>query len=295
MPSTETQNRPLTPEGQTPLAVVLPFRAKETGTAWLFWRGLLYGEWHAHSRLILFFLGAWLVTVWFVPRLSNPGWILAFGSVYAFIAGPAMGGRDVLEGCEEFVFSMPATRSDWFLARWLFGAGLLLAFTLLDLLALGLDVSQAMTRFYLDTGLMEYKGVPQPGMLYGLILAFPLAVYSISFALASNARSRGLIASSTLWAGLAGLAVLRLGFLYEFWRWHAWTGYFAGPALVAAALLAFIFGWRRFCAKEVVQPAKPWNMPPYWWAWALLILGSLALTAFLLHSLGAEFAQILGR
>jgi hypothetical protein len=132
-------------------------------------------------------------------------------------------------------------------------------------------------------------------MLCGLILAFPLASYSLAFALASNARGRGLVASASLWSALAALVVLRLGLLYEFWRWKAWTGYFAAPALFITAALAFGFGMRHFSAKEVLHSAKPWNMPAFWWAWALLILASLILSAFLLQSLGSEFAQILDR
>jgi hypothetical protein len=287
------ENKALAPNGQQP--VVLSFRSHSSDRNWMFWRGMIWGEWFAQSRLILFFLGAWLFTVWLMPQLANPGWILAFAIVYAFIAGPVMGGKDILEGCEEFTFSLPATRSELFLARWLFGAGLLLFFTLLDLLSLGLDVSQAMTRFYLDTGLIEPKGVPHPGMLCGLLLAFPLAVYTFTFSLASNARRRGLVASSPLWSGLAALAILRLGLLYEFWTWKAWTGYFAAPALFVAALAALGYGWHSFRAKEVVQPASPWNMPAFWWAWVLLVVGGLALAALLLYSLGAEFAQILGR
>ena len=294
MSPTEIQDKTILPNEQPQLSV-LPFREKEMGRVRRFWGGLLWGEWYAHSRLVLFFLGAWLVTVWFVPRFANPGWILAFGCAYAFIAGPAMGGRDMLEGCEEFAFSLPATRSEWYLARWIFGAGLLMLFTLLDLLALGLDISQAMIRFYLDTGLIEPKGVPHPRMLCGLIFAFPLSVYSLAFALASNARTRGMVASSALWSGLIALAVLRLGLLYEFWTWKAWTAFYAAPALLVSSVAALGFGWRRFRFKEVVQPEKPWNIPTFWWAWALLILGSLALAVFLIHSLGSEFTQILGR
>ena len=277
------------------LPVVMPLKAKESDRRWKFWSGLVWGEWYAHSRLLLFFLGAWLLTVWILPQFTNPGWILVYGCIYALVAGPAMGGKDVLEGCEEYAFSLSATRREWFLARWALGVGILLLFTLLDLLALGLDLSQAVTRFYLDMGLMEPRGAPQPRLLYGLILAFPLACFSLTFALAANARGRGLVLSAWIWGGLTALALLRLGLLYEFWEWQAWTGYFACPILIGAALVAGGVGLRVFSVKEVVQPSKPLNMPAYWWAWVLLILSGLGAITLLLWSLVKELAKIVGK
>ena len=58
--------------------------------------GLLWCEWFAHSKLLLFFLAAWLLCVWVTPLFVHPGWILLFGLLYAVIAGPAHGGSDGL-------------------------------------------------------------------------------------------------------------------------------------------------------------------------------------------------------
>jgi len=289
------QKEHLMSEAPAVLPEVLPLPPKPAGRRRAFWRGLLWGEWYAHSRLILFFLGAWLLAAWILPQFANPGWILSFGCVFALVAGPAMGGKDVLDGCEEYGFSLPATRAEWFMARWGLGTAMLMLFTLLDLLALGLDLSQAMTRFYLDTKLIEPKGVPRTALLYGLTLAFPLACFSGTFALAANARGRGLVLSAPLWGGLIALAVLRLGLLYEFWEWQVWNGYLACPALLASAGAAAGFGLWRFRQKELVPPTRPWNMPSLWWLWVLLVVGSLGLITFLLSSLGKEWAAILGR
>ena len=69
--------------------------------------GLLWCEWYAHGKLLLFFLGTWLACVWVLPLYANPAWILLFGGLYALVAGPIYGGSDTIEGCEEFAFALP--------------------------------------------------------------------------------------------------------------------------------------------------------------------------------------------
>src|SRR5437867_2192435 len=95
-------------------------------------RGLLWAEWFAHSQLLLSFLVLWLLCVWVMPVLAHPGFILLLGGVYALLAGSIYGGQDVVHGCEEFSFSLPATRSERYLARLAVGGGTLLFFTVLD-------------------------------------------------------------------------------------------------------------------------------------------------------------------
>jgi len=68
--------------------------------------GLLWCEWYAHSKLLLFFLAAWLACVWVLPLYANPAWILLFGALYALVAGPIYGGSDTIDGCEEFTFAL---------------------------------------------------------------------------------------------------------------------------------------------------------------------------------------------
>jgi len=86
-------------------------------------RGLLWAEWFAHSRLLLVFLGLWLAAVWALPLVAHPGWILLLGGIYALLAGPAYGGADVMDACEEFAFSLPPTRAERYWARLAVGAG----------------------------------------------------------------------------------------------------------------------------------------------------------------------------
>jgi hypothetical protein len=242
---------------------------------------------------MLLFLGAWLAAVWTLPLLGNPGWILAFGLVYAVLAGPAFGGSDVIEGCEEYSLALPPTRSERYAARLIVGGGCLVLFSLLDLLALGFDLSQALTQFYLDMGLLRPKTALRPYLLFGLVVAFPLAVFAFGFALAANARSRGVAMTAWFWGGVATLLLLRLGLLSEFRQWNTWTGYVSVPTLTGAAGVVLWFGHRRFCAKEIGPSTRPMVLPELWWLWAILACLALALAGFLLSSLSGELLRML--
>ncbi len=246
------------------------------------WRALLWCEWFAHGKLLLLFLVAWLLLVWLLPFFAHPGWVLLFGGVYALVAGPAYGGGDVVEGCEEFTFGLPATRTERYLARLLIGLGSLLTFTAMDLLALGLDLSQALARLYVDTGLIEPLQVARPGLLYGLVLAFPFAVFSLSFAFAATTHSRALVFTAWFWATLAVLIALRASLQYENLLWNKMNGVLASPALILLGVAAL--GWGGFICrrKEVGAPVTPLQLPGRWWAWTLLFLLGSALAMFLI-------------
>jgi len=258
------------------------------------WLGLLWCEWFAHSRLLLFVFAAWLAAVWTLPPFAYPDWILLLGIVYAVLAGPAYGGGDVVEGCEEFSFALPPTRSERYLARLVVGAGALLILTGMNLIVLGLDVSQALARLYLDTGLAKPKQITNPGLLYGLVLAFPFAVFSGAFACAAITRSRALVLTSWFWGGLGALVLLLAGMRYEELMWTRFNGLFACPVLVVGGLVVLWIGHRFYCRKEVGPDARPLALPARWWLWALGFLLGVALALALLSSVLRSLPRLLG-
>src|SRR5438094_515588 len=72
---------------------------------WKAAQGSLWCEWYAHSKLLLFFLGAWVASVWVLPLYVNPAWILLFGGLYALVAGPiALAALQVGFWYEDFVW-----------------------------------------------------------------------------------------------------------------------------------------------------------------------------------------------
>jgi hypothetical protein len=257
------------------------------------WRGLLWCEWFSHAKLLLMVLAAWLLCVWVLPFFTHPGWILLLGGLYALVAGPIFGGDDVVEGCEEFSFALPATRSQRYLARLIVGGGSLLALTLLDLLALGLDLSQTLARLYLQTGLIKPVQVAHPGVLYGLVVAVPCAVFAFAFAGAAVTHSRGHVLTIWFWGGLLALVALRAGLQYEQLMWNKFNGLVACPLLLIAGTGALAAGWWHYCRKEVGPPAAPLELPVYWWLWTLLFLLGIALAMVLVSWLARQVPAFL--
>jgi hypothetical protein len=253
-------------------------------------KGLLWAEWFAHSKLLLVFLGLWLVCVWTLPLFVNPAWILLLGGLYALLAGPAYGGGDVLEGCEEFSFSLPPTRSERFLARFLVGLGTLLFLTCINLLALGMDLFQVLARLYVETGLIKPRPILRPGLLYALVVALPCTVFVFSFALSSAAHSRWMVLSAWFWALVAAMGVLQLGLWYEELVWEKSTGYFSFPFLLGAGVMGIFAAYRAYVRKEVGPPCAPINLPGRWWLWMFVFLMTAALASALFLSLTRKLA-----
>lgn len=245
-------------------------------------RVLLWSEWFSHSKLLLAFLVAWLVAFWAVPLVAHPLWILAFGVVYALVAGPAMGGSDVIHGCEEFMLALPPKRRQRLRARWVLGLGGLLLFTVLDLAALGLNLTDVLARLFLSTGLLQPVQLNQPGLLYGLVGAFPAAIFAFGFAMAAIARSRTVAMTAWLWGGFFALGTLRLGLELEEWRWDEFNGRFVTPLLAGASigvllLVDYMYGW-----KEAGAEAPPLRIPLSLWGWILaLLLAAIGVVALL--------------
>jgi hypothetical protein len=235
----------------------------------------------------------WLVLVWTLPLFANPGWLLGFGLFYALLAGPAFGGKDVIEGCEEFCLALPPDRSQRYLARLAIGAGGLVLFTGLDFIALGLDLSQAIARLYIETGFLRPVEVFQPRLLYGLVAALPWAVFGLGFALAANAPSHSLVFTSWFWSGLLSLLLLRLGLFLETHYSGGWTGYITCPLLVLASLVGLGIGYRCYRRREITRTSKPLVIPAHWWLWGLLFVLGLTLSLFLIQSIARELIEIL--
>lgn len=260
---------------------------------WKAFRGLLWCEWYVHSRLLLCFLAAWVAGVWVFPLSGNPAWILLFGVLYALVAGPVYGGSDTLEGSEEFVFALPPTRGERYWARLAIGGGTLLLFTGLDLLALGLDLPQILAKFYVDSGLIHPAPVFRSGMLYGLVLAFPLAVFAFSFVLSILTHSRGLVLTAWFWGLLFSLAALQIGFWYEDFVYENLNGFFSCPLLIVVAIAVLCLGYPAFMRKESGRQMAPITIPPRWWLWIALFVVGLLIALTLAASLAKHYPRVL--
>jgi hypothetical protein len=275
--------------------IALPVLAKSkvsTWSAWKVFRGLLWCEWYAHSKLLLSFLAAWLASVWVLPLYANPACILLLGVVFAIVAGPAYGGSDTSEGCEEFIFSLSPTRGERYLARLAVGGGALLLLTAIDMLALGLDLPQILAKLYVGSGLIRPWPVFRSGLLYGLVLALPATIFSVSFVISAITRSRAVLLSAPLWAILISLGALRLGFWYEGLVWDKLNGWFSCPLLSALCIVVLWGGGRVYRRKEVGHQSAPLAIPARWWLWIFLCAAGLVLALALIVSLARHYPRI---
>ena len=264
---------------------------RETRGSGRAWKGLLWSEWYAHSQVLLIFLAVWLLAVWTLPLFTHPGWILILGGLYALMAGPMYGGADVLEGCEEFTFALPPTRTERFFSRLIVGLGTLLFLCFMNVVALGLDLPQILARLYVQTGIIKPLTVIKPGLLYGLIVALPVAVFAIAFTISTVTHSRILILLSWFWAGVSALAALQIGFWYENLVWDTLNGYFACPLLLAVSVAVLGYGHHSFRQKEVGKATIPITLPGHWWIWTILFAVGMGLALVLVTSLIKHLPQ----
>jgi hypothetical protein len=234
------------------------------------WKGLLWREWLAHRNLVVNALAVWLVCGWVLLIFSHPGFIIAFGVLYAFLAGALFGGGDAAEGSEEFSFALPPTRQERYVARLLLGGATVLGFTVLGNLAIALDLPQKLWGLVVNSGFTEPFPPCEPRFIYALAIALPIAVFACAFALATHARSPGLVWMSWLLSGLVVGILLGVGLWVEHLLWQEFNGYVSTTALLAAAPLALLAGSIAYQRKEGISRPAPMRGRSAWWVWALI-------------------------
>lgn len=246
------------------------------------WTGLLWGEWLAHARMMLIFLALWLLAMWVLPRFTHPLWALVFGGFFGVIAGPVLGGSDVMGGCEEYAFSQPITRRQRFDSRLLFATGWLGLFTVLNLLVLYPNLADLILSFFVSTGVATVD-VRRPELLYGTVFAMPLAALAIGFTVASLATTRAVAYTAWVWASLGSLTGLRAGLSLEDFLWDRLNGRITIPLLLFTAAITLGIARRLYSEKEAGRASSPLRLPLS--GWATLVAAAIgALGAALLLS-----------
>lgn len=260
--------------------------------AWRVWGGLIWGEWFAHARLLLFFLSAWLAAVWLLPLFVHPLWILMLGAAYAIIAGPTFGGADVAAGCEEFSFALPSPRGQRFVARLIVGGAGLLLLTIANVFTLKANLADILVRVFLDSGLTGFE-LRRPELLYGLVFAFPFAVFALGFSVAALATGRTVAFTAWVWATLGALSTLRLAATAEEAIWDRLNGRIIVSSQLLVGGFALLLAGRLYARKEAGPGAAPLRMPLSWWGGlALLLLAGVAV-ALLLMWLASNLGRML--
>ena len=266
--------------------------AQRGWSGWRVWRGLLWSEWFAHARLLLFFILAWIAAVWLLPLVVHPLWILMLGAAYALVAGPSFGGADVVAGCEEFTFALPVPRGRRFAARLAVGGGGLLLLTVANVFALNANLADILVRVFLDSGLTGFE-LRQPELLYGLVFAFPFAVFALSFSVASLATGRTVAFTAWVWGTLGALATLRGAAMAEEAFWDRLNGRLIVSCLLLVAAATLLIAGRAYVRKEAGPGGSPLRMPLSWWgSLALLLLAGVGV-ALLIAWVATNFGRLL--
>ncbi len=255
-----------------------------------YWLGLLWSEWFIHSRLLLVFIWGWLAAVWILPLITHPLWVLVVSVVYALIAGPAIGGSDVVHGCEEFTFTLPATRENRFWARLMLGGGGLLVLTIITVFSLDANLSDILLRIFLDSGLggVEFR---RPELLYGLLFAFPFDIFAIGFSVAALTTRRTVAFTAWVWGALGALSTLRGGAYFEEMLWGRLTGRLTVPALLVSGLGILVVARYGYARKEAGASGTPLRMPLSWWGGMGLVALAVAAIFALLGWLATHLTQ----
>lgn len=238
------------------------------------WKGLIWGEWFAHSRFVLSVGLIWLVAVWFLPLFAHPSWILALGGLFGVVGGPVFGGSDVMGGCEEYSFSQPATRRQRFDARLMVAAGCLLAITAMNVLALQNNLTDLVLSFFVSTGIAIVE-LRRPELLYGVVLFLPLTALAVGFSVASLATSRAVAYTAWVWGALGALTGLRAGLSLEDSVWERLNGRITIPLLITISATILGITRRLYADKEAGRTSSPLRLPLSGWA----ALGAAALAS----------------
>lgn len=216
------------------------------------WRTLTLQQWQKAGTLHRWFFIIWLLGIWVLLLMTHPAWLIAFGLIYVLLATPAMAGADVMDGTEEFSFSLPPGRGVLFATRLAVGLGFLLLTTGLGALAIGLDLPQALWSLVASSGITAPNHPVKPAFLYPLAVLVPVAAYAGTFSLASLAGSRAMVGLSWL-GGVAAAGVLVLVTLQlESAIWGRANGWITCVALPLASALALLAGYFAYLNKEAV-------------------------------------------
>ena len=234
-------------------------------------KGLLRREWLQHRGLFVGSFVAYAVCGWVLLIFFDPGWIIAFGVLFAGFLARALGGADAGEGAEEFAFSLPPTRAERYLVRMTLGLAAVFALTLVGTLSIAYDLPQLLWRIFVETGFTEPFPHASPLFLYPLAVALSFATFAFSFLLAAEARTRGGVDGAWFLGVLLAGAVFLGGVLIERYAWHAVNGWVSIPLLLALGAAALVIGYLFYRFKEgVARPTPVEARGGTGWVWIIV-------------------------
>jgi uncharacterized membrane protein len=211
---------------------------------------LLYQEWKLSQGPVVALALLWFIGLWVLVIFHHPAWLLAVGLIHVMTLSSAQAGRDVIDGTEEFSFTLPPGRGPLFLARLTPGFLFLTLNGLLGGAAIALDLPQRIWSLVFSSGLTDpFPAVHYP-LWYVMVLFVPVAAHAITFSTAALAGSRAGVNLSWLAGAVGAGAIVIAGFSAEDLLWRAPNGFLTIPALFAVAVLVPFGGYQAYLRKE---------------------------------------------
>ena len=260
-------------------------------------RALILHQWLPVRRLHAGFFITWLIGLWVLLLMTHPGWLIAFGVLYTIVVTPAVAGGDVVDGTEEFSFSLPPGRGALFLARMGIGLVFLLLTTGVGGLAIALDLPQAFWSLFASSGITKPNPPVEPAFLYPLAVLAPLAAYAVTFTLACLAGSRGQVGLTWLGGALAAGLLILFGLQAERLMWNQTNGWLTCVLLLLTTVLVLLAGYLRYQNKEAVTGAgrlatKKRGLSVLMVLMVLGLLALLMMSLFWVQSVDVESSEV---
>lgn len=213
-------------------------------------RALIHQEWQLCRGFIIGLSVLWITGLWVLVLFHHPAWFMVLGLIYVLTVSGHQGGRDVMDGTEEFSFALPPGRGLLFVSRLAPGLLFLIANSLFGGMAVALDLPQRLWSVVFSSGLTDpFPPVEEP-LWYVMALLVPVAAHAITFTIAALVGTRTGVHRSWL-VGFAGVGVIVLaGTTGEKLLWHSPNGFLTGPALLAASVLVSLGGYLAYLRKE---------------------------------------------
>lgn len=213
-------------------------------------RPLIHQEWKLCRGPIVGLSVLWIIGLWALVIFHHPVWLMIIGLIYVLIVTSSQGGRDVIDGTEEFSFTLPPGRGPLFVSRLTPGVLFLAANGLLGGVAIAFNLPQRLWWIVFSSGLTDpFPRVEEP-LWYAMALMVPMAAHAITFTTAALVVTRAGVNLSWL-AGFAGAgAIVWAGTIAEELLWNSPTGFLTSPALLAVSVLAPFGGYQAYLRKE---------------------------------------------
>ena len=216
---------------------------------------LLAHEWSANRRIFGLLGVAWFCGLWILVLFNHPAWLLVPAGFCVIMATPARAGADVLDGTEEFSFSLPPGRGPLFLARVLPGLGFILATGITGGLAIALDLPQALWSLVFSGPLTEPFARVEDREWYFLAVLYPLAAHAWTAVLAAMTTSRSMVMLAWFWGASAAALAGSIAAMVEQLVWNDTNGLLAIPVLLALTVGVLLAGHRAYLGKEATRSA----------------------------------------